>query len=54
MFLDKIYQWNMNRKQKKINKKYNQYGYSEELLEEQIKLNKEKHKRNIKEKEYLQ
>ena len=52
--IKKIQKWNLNRKQKKINNKYEKEGYSDELLEEQIKLNKEKFELNIPDKEYLQ
>jgi len=52
--IERFFQWNINRKQANLDKEYALYGYSDELLEKQVKLNEEKFKRNIKQNEYLQ
>lgn len=52
--IKKIQKWNLDRKQKKLNKEYEENGFSDEILEKQIKLNQKKFKLNIPDKEYLQ
>lgn len=52
--IKKFHQWNINRKQADLDKEYELFGYSDELLEKQVKLNQEKFKRNIKQDEYVQ
>ena len=52
--IKKFHQWNINRKQTDLDKEYKLFGYSDELLEKQVKLNQKKFKRNIKEDEYVQ
>lgn len=52
--IERFFQWNIKRKQAKLDEEYEKYGYSDELLEKQVKLNEEKFKRNIKEEDYLQ
>ncbi len=52
--IKKIQKWNLERKQNNLNKEYELYGYSDELLEKQIELNEKKFKLNIPDKDYLQ
>lgn len=52
--IKKIQQWNINRKQANLDKQYKLYGYSDDLLEKQVKLNQIKYQKNIKEDKYLQ
>lgn len=49
-----IKKWNLDRKQAKLNKRYEEEGYSDEILEEQVKLNEERYKNNLKENDYVQ
>lgn len=39
--------WKLNRMQKKVNQKYEENGLTDEVLDEQIKINKIRHKLNI-------
>lgn len=52
--IKRFHQWNIDRKQADLDKEYELYGYSDELLEKQVKLNQIKYQKNIKRDEYLQ
>lgn len=42
--------WNINRKQADLNKKYELYGLTDELLDKQVELNKKRHELDIRDK----
>lgn len=46
--------WNIERQQADLDKEFELYGYSEELLEKQAKLNEKKYKLNIRFDDYVQ
>lgn len=47
IFSKKYYEWKLNRMQDKVNKEYDEKGFTDEILEKQIKINKKRHKLNI-------
>lgn len=42
-----IQAWDLKRQQEKLNKEYEQYGLTDEILEKQIELNTKRNKLNI-------
>ena len=42
--------WNINRKQADLNKKYELYGLTDEILDKQVELNKKRHELDIRDK----
>ena len=42
-----IQAWNLNRKQADLNKKYELYGLTDEILDKQVELNKKRHELDI-------
>lgn len=45
-----IQAWNINRKQSDLNKKYELYGLTDEILDKQVELNKKRHELDIRDK----
>lgn len=45
-----IQAWNLNRKQADLNKKYELYGLTDEILDKQVELNKKRHELDIRDK----
>ena len=45
-----IQAWNINRKQADLNKKYELYGLTDEILDKQVELNKKRHELDIRDK----
>ena len=42
--------WNINRKQADLNKKYELFGLTDEILDKQVELNKKRHELDIRDK----
>lgn len=42
--------WNLNRKQADLNKKYELYGLTDEILDKQVEINKRRHELDIRDK----
>lgn len=42
-----IQAWDLNRKQESLNKKYEKYGLTDDILDEQVKLNQRRRELNI-------
>ena len=45
--LNRFHKWDINRKQEKLNKIYEQYGLTDEVLDEQVKINSLRNKYDI-------
>ena len=43
----KYYEWKLNHMQKKVNKEYDEQGLTDEILDEQIKINQKRNELNI-------
>ena len=45
--LKKIIAWNLNRRQADLNREYERYGFTDEVLEKQVAINEARHKYDI-------
>lgn len=43
----KVRAWNLNRKQVEVDKEYERFGFTDEVLEKQVAINEARHKHDI-------
>lgn len=48
-----IQAWNLNRKQANIEKQMEKYGFTDEILDKQVEINKKRHELDISDKDKL-